>query len=110
MPPASSSTTRAPACVSACAAMPPPAPEPTMATSYTVLCCMPAPGLALQRREMSEAVPDRCQRIIRSVVLHEKVQQPRRFALREQRGKIDHARSDIDHLMLRRARGILQVQ
>src|SRR5688572_1746385 len=34
--PASSMTTFAPACVSAWAAMPPPAPDPTIATSYTV--------------------------------------------------------------------------
>src|SRR5687767_7654413 len=38
-PPASSITTLAPAFVSAYAAMPPPAPEPMIATSYTVCCC-----------------------------------------------------------------------
>src|SRR6185503_12943202 len=37
-PPASSITTFAPAFVSAYAAMPPPAPEPMIATSYTVCC------------------------------------------------------------------------
>src|SRR6267378_8578650 len=36
--PASSTITSAPACVSAYAAMPPPAPEPTMHTSYSFAC------------------------------------------------------------------------
>src|SRR3954469_5623723 len=47
MPPASSITTSAPASQSTFAAMPPPAPEPTIQTSYVLDCrmiCMTAQG------------------------------------------------------------------
>src|SRR6185437_7961136 len=54
-PPASSITTSAPACVSAYADMPPPAPEPTMHTSYVVR--VPAACMALLR-SVDRADPD----------------------------------------------------
>src|SRR6185312_10623190 len=58
-PPASSITTSAPACVSAYAVMPPPAPEPTMHTSYVLrvpAACMGLLG-SVDRANPDVAIP-----------------------------------------------------
>src|SRR4051812_26420451 len=59
--PASSITTRAPACVSAYAAIPPPAPDPTMHTSYgasLLLICNVSLGLEFTRQTHRRQVCD----------------------------------------------------
>src|SRR5204862_5991467 len=103
--PASSITTCAPACVSACAAMPPPAPEPTIQTSYT------AAILVLHLLQVIEAGLDRRERIGRLVVLDERMLDVRAVVgvVREDLREVDRPLADLRHRVLRPRHRVLHV-
>src|SRR5690348_9195932 len=116
--PASSITTFAPAFVSAYAAMPPPAPEPTIQTSYTkrllVDCQCVFAALIAHRREIPIARLHRREgigEIRRVIALDEGVGDVRavRGVVGEDLREVDRAAADVRHLALGRGGRVLHV-
>src|SRR4051812_8429755 len=105
-PPASSMTTLAPAFVSAYAARPPPAPDPTMQTSYSVSIM----GSDAELGEVGEGDAGGRERIGRLVVLDVGVLQSLRLRRLEDGREVDRAGADVDDLPFGRGARVLQVQ